>query len=180
MKLPSSNDPAVQEVLDREAIRDCLYRYCRGIDRCDEATLLSAYWPGAIDDHVFFKGPVEEFVKFALPFLRGRDQTMHSITNEIIRISGNTALVESQYIAYERIVKKDGTRNDMTASGRYIDRFEKRDGEWRIADRKITSDWFRIYDDSADWARGLFGTKLRFGKREKEDISYELFGSSVV
>ena len=72
MKLPSSNDPAVQEVLDREAIRDCLYRYCRGIDRCDEATLLSAYWPGAIDDHVFFKGPVEKFVKFALPFLRGR------------------------------------------------------------------------------------------------------------
>ena len=179
MKLPSSNDPAVQELLDREAIRDCLYRYCRGIDRCDETTLLSAYWPGAIDDHVWWKGPVEEFTKFALPFLRGRDQTSHSITNAIIRIEGSTARVESHYIAYERVVKKDGGRNDITVNGRYLDRFERRDGEWRIAERFVTNDWFRVWPDSADWARGLVGNQIRPGTREANDPSHALFGGSV-
>ena len=36
----SSVDPqALRDLLDREAIRECLYRYCRGIDRLDEAGL---------------------------------------------------------------------------------------------------------------------------------------------
>ena len=33
-------------LLDREAIRDCLYRYCRGIDRADEAALRSTLLAG--------------------------------------------------------------------------------------------------------------------------------------
>lgn len=41
----------LDELLDREAIRDCLARYCRGVDRLDRALLLSTYWPGAEDDH---------------------------------------------------------------------------------------------------------------------------------
>ena len=41
----------VAELADREAIRDCLYRYCRGVDRCDEQMLRSAYWEDAYDDH---------------------------------------------------------------------------------------------------------------------------------
>jgi len=32
-----------EELADREAIRDCLFRYSRRIDRCDEDMLCSAY-----------------------------------------------------------------------------------------------------------------------------------------
>src|SRR5579862_3908887 len=46
------------ELADREAIRDCLYRYCRGVDRCDMELLRSAYWPGAMDTHTGFKGTI--------------------------------------------------------------------------------------------------------------------------
>ena len=46
----------LQALLDREAIRDCLYRYCRGIDRADEAALRSAYWPDATDCHGAWNG----------------------------------------------------------------------------------------------------------------------------
>ena len=30
----------ISEFWDRELIRDCLYRYCRGIDRADELSAL--------------------------------------------------------------------------------------------------------------------------------------------
>src|SRR5580692_7323689 len=50
------------ELADREAIKDCLYRYSRGIDRCDMELLRSAYWPGAMDTHTGFKGTIEEFI----------------------------------------------------------------------------------------------------------------------
>ena len=57
------------EMADREAIRDCLFRYCRGIDRMDAETLRSAYWPGAMDYHTGFTGTVEQFIEWALPRL---------------------------------------------------------------------------------------------------------------
>ena len=46
--MAANNEAAMQELVDREAIRECLYRYCRGIDRLDEAALRSSYWPDAI------------------------------------------------------------------------------------------------------------------------------------
>ena len=51
----------ITELLDREAIRDCIYRYCRGVDRADEASLRGAYWPDATDQHGPYSGPVEGF-----------------------------------------------------------------------------------------------------------------------
>ena len=56
----------VQELLDREAIRDCLYRYCRGIDRLDEQALRSAYWEDATDRHGAYQGPASGFIQHAL------------------------------------------------------------------------------------------------------------------
>lgn len=179
MTMPERNDPAIQELMDREAIRDCLYRYCRGIDRIDAETLASAYWPGAIDDHVFWKGTVEEFIPWVQPILRSRDQTAHSISNILIRIDGAQANVEAYFGAYERAHRKDGTANDIAVGGRYLDRMEKRGQEWRIAERRVVIDWFRIYDDSADWERGMFGKPLTFGARGSDDISHSLFGGSV-
>ncbi|CAN5423886.1 hypothetical protein BH09ACT10_BH09ACT10_10150 [soil metagenome] len=176
MKLSASNDAGVQELLDREAIRDCLFRYCRGIDRCDPDVLRSAYWPGAIDDHGMWKGPIEDFIPFVIPVLLQRGQTSHRITNAIIRIDGATAVVESYFDAYERVLRKDGTANDITATGRYLDNFEKRDGEWRIGARKVILDAFRVWTDSADWERGLFGQQVDMGIHTKEDLSYGLLG----
>ena len=45
------DEAKLTELLDREAIRACIYRYCRGVDRADEATLRGTYWPDATDQH---------------------------------------------------------------------------------------------------------------------------------
>lgn len=136
----------LQYLLDRIAIEDCLHRYCHAVDRCDPDLLRTVYWPEATDDHIFWKGNAEAFVDFCIPVLRSRDQTLHAISNILIRIEGNEARVQSYYNAYERLVKKDGSRNDVTMFGRYLDRMEKRDGDWRIAERKVVMDWWRVLE----------------------------------
>ena len=159
--------------LDREAIKDCLYRYSRGVDRLDEEMLLSAYWPDAIDHHLDFTGTAKEFVDWAFPQMRHMDQTMHIIANALITIRGAAADVESYFYGIHRVDM--GTHKaDFVGAGRYLDRFERRDDEWRIAERTVVTDWFREYFDSADWSKGLMGIPVEPGQRWPEDISYSL------
>ena len=54
------------ELWDREAIRDCLHRYARGVDRFDRELILSAFHPDALDEHGKFVGTPDEFVDWAL------------------------------------------------------------------------------------------------------------------
>lgn len=184
MKRLADNSDRLEELLDRVAIEDVLYRYCHAVDRCDRELLLGVYWPGAIDDHIFWQGKAEDFVDFCMPVLESRDQTMHSITNVMIRIDGDTARVQCYYRAYERLRGKGGQPQDLTMYGRYLDRMEKRrdaDGnaEWRIAERKVQMDWWRRWDDSADWDRGVFGKRFAVGKRGQADPSAALFGDRL-
>jgi hypothetical protein len=145
-----------EEMADREAIRDCLYRYARGIDRLDEDLLRSAYWPDAIDSHLTFTGTVEQLIAWALPLMRQMDQNIHMIGNILIKLDGCNAEVETYFYGIQR-ASVEGVMRDTLAAGRYLDRFERRDDEWRIAKRLVMTDWFREYADSADWSRGPFG-----------------------
>lgn len=175
-----SDDARLQMLLDRAAIEDCLVRYCRAVDRCDPELLRGVYWPGAIDDHIFWRGTAESFIDYCMPILRSRDQTLHSVCNFLIRIEGAEARVECHFHAYERIRRKSGRSNDLTMWGRYLDRMEKRDGEWRIAERKVVLDSWRIWDDSADWERGVFGQRgIEVGRHGDADPSAALFGDRL-
>jgi len=162
------------ELADREAIRDCLYRYSRGVDRCDEDMLRSVYWEDAEDDHCLFTGQREELIAWVLPLLRAMEASQHTIGNMLIRLHGDRADVESYYHGYHRM--NDGTKShDSIQAGRYLDRFEKRDGEWRIARRKVVVDWFREYADAGDWVAGPLGNnQIKPGGRSPDDDSYKL------
>ena len=84
------------EWADREAIRDCIWRYARGIDRVDEEMLRSVYWPDATDEHAgMFSGPASEFVDWSMQNLPTMGDTCHLITNLLIRLDGDKAKVES-------------------------------------------------------------------------------------
>lgn len=164
------------ELADREAIKDCLYRYSRGVDRLDEEMVRSAYWPDAIDNHLEFKGNVEEFIAWSFPIMRSMDQTMHIICNVMIRLDGAKAKVESYFYGIHR-VNFGGAPRDAIGAGRYLDQFERRNDEWRIANRIVMTDWFREYPDSADWTVGPFGMRdVPTGARHPEDRSYTWLG----
>lgn len=171
--MTTSTSRIAAELADREAIRECLYRYSRGVDRLDADMLRSAYWPEAIDNHLEFRGNVEEFIAWSFPVMGAMDQTMHMIGNVLIAIDADKADVESYFYGYHRVTM-EGTKRDVIGAGRYLDKFERRDDEWRIIERLVMTDWFREYPDSADWEAGLLGLKIDIGRRYPEDQSYSL------
>lgn len=167
----------IGELADREAIRDTFARYSRGVDRVDEDLLCAVYWEDATDNHVDYVGDAPGFIAFILPVLRSMDQTSHMTGNMLIELVGTTAKVETYFHAFHRIPGEDGVRGDLVVGGRYLDRMEKRNDEWRIANRHVMVDWYRSHDDSADWSNGFRGVDIAPGARKPYDRSYQLFSS---
>ena len=130
--------PAVQQIIDRQAILDCLMRYSRGVDRFDRELVLSAYHPDAVDDHGAFVGSREEFIDWAFDLHeKGQITTQHHLTNHSCEIDGDTAHSETYYI----FTARNRDESIWTAGGRYLDRLERRGGEWRIATRYCLVEW---------------------------------------
>ena len=73
-------------VVDQQEIADVIYRYCRGIDRCDFDLVRSCYHPDAIDDHGDFRGGVDEFIAFVQQGLPRFERTMHFIGNVLVEV----------------------------------------------------------------------------------------------
>lgn len=160
-------------VADRIAIQDCLVRYCRGIDRGDADLVQSAYWPDSFDDHGGYKGSGWEFGAYAIPRLNaGYQATHHAILNSSVELDGNIAHAET-YVQASHVQHPAADRSVsiMLFAGRYVDRLEKRDGEWRIAHRVVVYDFSRIdpidQDIDAAWK-----TKFTHGRRDRDDLSY--------
>jgi ketosteroid isomerase-like protein len=174
---PQPVPAGLQALLDREAIRDCLMRYCRGIDRCDEKALRSAYWEDATDCHGAWNGSATGFIAQALSRLRQGGRRVHQITNVLIDLHGDVAAVESSFFA----LQATGAQPDRETflCGRYVDRFERRNGEWRVAARTVVYDWIEErtrpelnQDDAA-----LFGARQPVGSQAPNDTVYALLRS---
>lgn len=129
----------VAEMRDRHEIWQCLLRYSRGVDRFDRDLLLSAYHPDAVDDHGKFVGSPTEFFDWAT-----RQHThahlghTHNLFNHTVDLDGDVAHAETYFMFAG--MNKVG-RPLVLNGGRYLDRMEKRDGEWRIAYRTVVRDW---------------------------------------
>ena len=57
---------SVEELPDREAIRDVIHQYSRGADRRDVELMKDCYYPDGTDQHTFFSGNGWEFYEAAM------------------------------------------------------------------------------------------------------------------
>ena len=136
---------AVRKLIDRQDILDCLTRYSRGVDRLDKELLLSAYHPDARDDHGVFVGDAADFWNWVHnAHGTGQKRTFHTIANHSCEIDGDVAHAET-YCLYFGLNQDDSL--DVVGN-RYVDRLERRDGAWRIADRVCVVDWYGALNDS--------------------------------
>lgn len=157
----------MEDLLAKQEIADVIHRYARGIDRIDMDLVRSCYHPDAYDDHGSMKGNVDEFIAGAEQFLPKFVATMHFMGNMLIDLDGDVARAETYAVAYHREQLADGSGRDDIWGIRYVDRFEKRDGNWLIAYRVVAQEWRRVDPVPAGRVRG--GGPGMWGTRDGND-----------
>lgn len=131
-------DQALQRLLVRQEIEDALRRFSRGMDRFDRACFLSAFHDDAIIAAGVFVGDATSLYDWASALHEdGQLATQHMLLNTTIDIDGEQAHVETYY----QFVGRNLDDSNWIAGGRYLDRFECRDAQWRIALRTTTVEW---------------------------------------
>jgi hypothetical protein len=170
----------LDEITAHMEIRQALVRYCRGVDRGDAALIKSAFHPDAFDRHGASRRLGHELADSLAYREGGIRMAGHHITNVYIELHGpDVARVESYVLAFVPSQSDGAEQEDLRVVGaRYLDRFERRDGEWRVADRLVVVDWSR-HDVPGDvW---MSAAPEHGGYSEgcpgPDDPSYQLFAS---
>jgi hypothetical protein len=170
-------DAELREMLDHHQIRQVILRYCRGIDRADPEVLGTVYHEGAAPKHWSGEfGDATDFVEFAVKRVESFGMpTQHHITNCLIAVDGDRASAETYFLALQPTKVEGGGEVLSFIGGRYLDRFERRDGRWGIVDRLSVNDWSRLSLPGDPWPHqeGYASGGLR-----EADPSHELFARS--
>jgi ketosteroid isomerase-like protein len=168
-------EASLQEMLDEYQLRKLVHGYCRAVDRGDLAQLRGLYHDDAEDDHgAFSTGSVDEFLgqlAAARPYLRSMQ---HHVTTTNFAISGGTAEGEIYSIAHHTFAAGDRDV-DVVVGGRYLDKYEKRDGTWKFLARAIATDWAHVNDPSAMDLTHPITRDTPQGRPDANDPSYQFF-----
>jgi hypothetical protein len=169
-----ARDPEVQQLVDRQAIADVVLRYCRGIDRLDLELVRSCYHADATDDHGTFSGTRDEYVDWVAGVLARFTGTMHVVANQLVEVDGDDARSETYGVSYHWGEPFDDHRRNFTTGFRFVDRFARRDGEWRIARRVAVREWTHVVPSEQHWVIPPERDGRR-GRRDHSDALYEVF-----
>lgn len=160
----------LEKLLAGEEIYDCLLRFARGMDRLDRELFLSAFHPDATIAAGEFVGDPANLYDWARKLHdTGQAATHHNLLNHSCELDGDTAHTETYYL----FVGRNRDETNWLAGGRYIDRLERRDGQWRILVRCT----------AIEWSGMVQGTDMPFADvpglnangpiaRSREDLSY--------
>ena len=178
-----------ERIRDRMIIQDVIYRLARAVDRRDTAAIREAYHPDAIDSHGAFVGGPDEYARFSearngtIPF------SQHQITNMLIEFARPAlALVETYLLSIQRYSPESSgsfaqfagqeaaaevARRGIDSIGchRYVDRFEQRNGQWRIARRTVVFEWRSLMPIPEVEPR--FDPKWTIGRRDADDWLFQ-------
>jgi hypothetical protein len=167
---------ALTDLLARQEITEVLYRYCRGCDRADEEALRACFHPDSVHSHGGFKGRSAEFIGLAMQIVRQLISSTHMVTNVMIELNGDRAVSECHFLAHHRRIKGSGAgEEDMFLKGRYLDRFERRDGTWKIAGRIGLHDFERVLDPADRTLAGAPAEQL--GRKKPDDPIYAMLAA---
>ncbi|WP_433220554.1 nuclear transport factor 2 family protein [Dactylosporangium sp. CS-047395] len=155
---------------NEDAIRELVCRYCRGIDRLDMDLVRSCYHPDGVDHHTGFDGPIEDYIAWVEPKVRGFDGTQHLVANHLVEVVGDRALSETYGMAVHWGTPADDARLNFTSGFRFVDMLERREGEWRILERFASREWTRSEAGAFVPSEGP-GPR---GRRDREDHIYRL------
>lgn len=170
-------DPRLAALLDKQEIEEVVLRYCRGIDRRDFELVRGCYHPDARDHHGSFSGSVDEYIAWVEKLTSRYLFTMHFIGNVLVELDGSApsddvraAVCETYGVSLHRSEDPKPYMN-LATGFRYLDRFERRDGRWRIAERTAIGEWSIEIPQDRWWE---IPEDHLSGQRDKSDVVYRL------
>ncbi|WP_066763098.1 nuclear transport factor 2 family protein [Qipengyuania mesophila] len=186
---PAISDAEIEDLLARRDIYSVLTRYCRALDRADVELMKSVYWPDGSDSHGVFDGNAVEFSEFIVREIQEWfEVTMHGIMNVHMEVEGDRAATETYLFAYHKVREEkaeeifgsrymerfagkglDPAHHHFFFGGRYLDKFERREGEWRIFRREVVMDWNENRPSNEILDQGMFATLRPLGERGPGD-----------
>ncbi len=163
-------DSVLDALASEQAIRALIFRYCRGVDRLDWELVASVFWPDAKLTYGVDQTP-EQFIAGAKVGLPLYALTQHAVSNVLVEIDGDSGRGEAYCLARHRSAAKDGApAQDFLWGGRYVDRYERRSGEWRISRRGVVHEWTKLEPVEGVWPNAAAFTQ---GRRDRSDIVYQ-------
>lgn len=160
----------VAELLAERDVRRVLATYCRGIDRCDAGLMSSAFWPEAHIDYGSFHTTGAEVGKVIVGKRRAAGVTamMHSLTTTLVEVDGEKAYTEASHLSLRQVQTPTGSVHRWLGE-RYLDRFERRDGIWKIASRRAIHDFDLAQPHVPAFPPGTFVA----ASASPDDLSYQ-------
>ena len=157
----------LRQLLEEARIADCVKRFARAADRLDKQLFLSAFHPDAVFHHHGQAESPRDFVAAYFPEQAKRVVGQHYITNVTVEITDDVARAETYYLSVDQHDRAAATK---LQGGRYLDRLEKLDGEWRITERRLIREWAMVSE----------GPPIpdESSRRDASDPSYALFQPS--
>ena len=170
MATETASPTTLDTLIAERDITRVLMLYARGIDRIDADLVESCFHPDAVLRYGNDASPAD-FAKNAQVGLSAYRFTQHRVGNVIIDVEGDFAWCESYCLARHRIPAGEGKVDvDFLWGGRYVDRFERRNGEWRILHRTVVHDYTRYDAVTETWPGAPAFTQ---GQHSTDDIVYQ-------
>lgn len=155
---------------DQQAIRETLYRYCRGVDRMDRALTRSCWHAdGSADYRGMFTGGADALLDWMWKLHAAMETHSHQVTNVLIEVAGERAASESYVTVALRSQAGKQPARDILTRGRYVDRWSRRAGRWAIDHRIYLNDWMSFVAVPGE------ATSPITGRRGEDDASYAAF-----
>ena len=165
-------EAVLQELLDKQAIQELIARYSRTLDWLDDEGQAGCYWPDAAIDYGFFKGTAAEFVPVVMAVERSTGRRWHLLAPRSVKLtSATTAEGECYGVALGFRREGEEPYKGNMYGGRYLDTYEKREGEWRISSS--------LDSPSNTWTpQGRQGSKLRRARMMSMPLNFSFPFSS--
>jgi SnoaL-like domain len=128
-------------IADRLELSDLLARLSRAVDRADREGIVACYAEESYDEHGSgYQGSGRGFADYICggsPTSGGAQFLLHLLGQSLFDIDGDEAFGETAYM----MDLKTAAGELVHASGRYLDYFQRIDGNWKVKYRRVVSDW---------------------------------------
>ena len=163
------NQQLLDELVAKDAIREQIYNYARGLDRMDKDLAYQVWHPDGMADYIgTYEGTGAGFVDWVWPRHEPLVAHSHQITNILIKVDGNTAVSESYVMASLQGQPTENSATTRLVRSRYADTWSKRDGRWAI-DRRIAITDFITTEEATG------PNQPTEGRRDRTDPSYQAY-----